>query len=371
MEYFPSVDPIPLPAPVWLFKLLQLVTLALHFGAVYFLVGGLICATWWAWRGRRSQDPVLLNASGAMTHRLPVVMAYVVNLGIPPLLFTQVLYGRALYTSSVLMGVQWLMVIPLVIASYFMLYMMATRAESGRRYAWLGLLSIVIVLKVGYIYSSNMTLMLRPEVWTAMYREDALGIDLPTGDPTTFPRWIFMMVGGLGMGGIAMMLLGMQAPIDAAAAAFLRRRGSLLLAAGITAQILLGAWVVTAQPVPVRGELLTHPVYLAALGLWLVTAVGMVAVGGLAFRSAGARGWLLPGTAGGLGLVNILGWVVLRDGIRDTTLGLSGYDVWDRAVYANWITIIAFLVLFVVAGAFLAWMGSIVFGAKGGSEHYA
>jgi hypothetical protein len=216
-----------------------------------------------------------------------------------------------------------------------------------------------------------MTLMLRPEIWTAMYREDALGIDLPTGDPTTFPRWLFMMVGGLGMGGVAMMLLGMQAPIDAAAAAFLRRRGSLLLASGITAQILLGAWVVSSQPAPVRSELLTHPVYLASLGLWLVTALGMVAVGGLAFRSAGARGWLLPGTAGGLGLVNILGWVVLRDGIRDTTLGLSGYDVWDRAVYANWGTIIAFLVLFVVAGAFLAWMGSIVFGAKGGNEHYA
>lgn len=371
MEFFPAVDPIPLPAPVWLFKLLQLVTLALHFGAVYFLVGGLICATWWAWRGRRTQDPVLLNASGAMTHRLPVVMAYVVNLGIPPLLFTQVLYGRALYTSSVLMGVQWLMVIPLVIASYFMLYKMATRAEMGRRYAWLGLLSIVIVLKVGYLYSSNMTLMLRPEVWTSMYRADALGIDLPTGDPTTFPRWIFMMVGGLGMGGIAMMLLGMQAPIDAAAAAFLRRRGGLLLATGIAAQVVLGAWVVASQPEPVRAALLSHPVYLASLGLWLLTSIALVGTGGLCLRNNGAPGWLLPGAAGSLGLVNILGWVVLRDGIRDTTLAMSGYDVWNRAVYANWGTIIAFLILFVVAGAFIAWMGAIVFGAKGGNEHYA
>ena len=36
--------------------------------------------------------------------RLTVVMTFVINLGVPPLLFAQVLYGRALYTSSVLIG---------------------------------------------------------------------------------------------------------------------------------------------------------------------------------------------------------------------------------------------------------------------------
>ena len=34
MQSFPAVDPIPLPAPVWLFKLLHIVTLSLHFVAV-------------------------------------------------------------------------------------------------------------------------------------------------------------------------------------------------------------------------------------------------------------------------------------------------------------------------------------------------
>ena len=39
---FPTPDPIPLPAPVWLLKLLSLLTLGLHFGAVMILVGSLI-----------------------------------------------------------------------------------------------------------------------------------------------------------------------------------------------------------------------------------------------------------------------------------------------------------------------------------------
>ena len=41
---FPALDPIPLPAPVWLFKGLHLLTLSLHFIAVEMLLGGLLLA---------------------------------------------------------------------------------------------------------------------------------------------------------------------------------------------------------------------------------------------------------------------------------------------------------------------------------------
>ena len=44
MQSFPVVDPIPLPAPIWLLKLLHIVTLALHFVAVEMLLGGLLIA---------------------------------------------------------------------------------------------------------------------------------------------------------------------------------------------------------------------------------------------------------------------------------------------------------------------------------------
>ena len=44
MQSFPAVDPIPLPAPIWLIKLLHIVTLGLHFVAVEMLLGGLLIA---------------------------------------------------------------------------------------------------------------------------------------------------------------------------------------------------------------------------------------------------------------------------------------------------------------------------------------
>ena len=55
--------------------------------------------------------------------------------------------------------------------------------------------------------STNMTLMLRPEVWRDMYSASALGAYLPTGDPTLEPRWLLMMAGGLFIGGLWLVYL--------------------------------------------------------------------------------------------------------------------------------------------------------------------
>jgi hypothetical protein len=371
MDLFPAVDPIPLPAPVWLFKLLHIVTLALHFGAVYFLVGGLACATWWALRARRSECPVLRNASGAVAHRLPVIMAFVVNLGIPPLLFTQVLYGRALYTSSVLIGAWWIAVVPMVIASYYLLYRMAQRVETGRNPGWLGLLTMVLVLMVGHIYSANMTLMLRPQDWLEMYRTDPTGRFLPQGDPTTFARWAFMMVGGLGMGGVGLAWLGMHSKVDPRAAAMLRRAGGRWLALFTVAQMPLGVMVFRAQPEAVQAGLLDSVIYEGAMAAWGLMSAVLVVLGiAMVLRSA-QRSFLWPGLMGVVMLLNVLSIVLVRDGIRDLSLGIAGFDVWDRTVSANWSPIIVFLVLFVSAGAALAWLGYVVYQAKGEEERYA
>jgi len=371
MEAFPLIDPIPLPAPVWIFKLLHVVTLALHFGAVYFLIGGLAAATWWGLRARRSADPVLLNASGAVVHRLPVIMAFVVNLGIPPLLFTQVLYGRALYTSSVLIGAWWLAVVPMVMASYYLLYRMANRVERGGNSGWFGLLAMILVLMVGHTYSANMSLMLQPQAWLEMYRTDPLGSAWPHGDATTLPRWAFMMIGGLGMGGVGLAWLGMHTQVDVRAAAMLRRAGGRTLAVFSLAQLPLGLAVYQAQPVAVQSGLIDNTVYRAAIGGWWGLSLVLAALGVVAILRCGARSFLWPSFMGLVMLLNVLCIVTVRDGIRDLSLGLAGFDVWNRTVSANWSPIVLFLVLFVGAGAALAWLGYVLYHAKGEHERYA
>src|ERR1700690_3377508 len=138
MPLYPAVDPIPLPAPVWLIKLLHIVTLALHFVAVEMLLGGLLLAVLFSlFRG----SPQSLVTARALARRLTVVMTFVINLGVPPLLFAQVLYGRALYTSSVLIGLYWIAIVPTLMLIYWLLYQFSSRLEAGKSAWWLGLIA--------------------------------------------------------------------------------------------------------------------------------------------------------------------------------------------------------------------------------------
>lgn len=359
MGTFPGVDPIPLPAPVWLFKLLNVVTLVLHFYAVHFLVGGLALAIVWRAMGR--SKPAMRSGSDEIVRRLPLVMTYVINLGIPPLLFTQVLYGRALYTSSVLIGFWWISVIFMVIFSYALLYSMAKRADTNKAYGWIGLIALTVILKVGMIYSSNMTLMLRPEAWNAMYATSTAGMHLPDGDPTTTPRWLYMMLASIGVTGIGLMILPTRLDADHPARALLRLWGGKLLAIFSAVEIAMGTWVYLAQPEAVRSGLSGNSFYLLFFAIWLLTAVALVGAGWLASMG---KGYALPSICAAISFVNVLALVLLRDGIRDVSLSVHGLNVWDRTVVANWSTIVLFLILFVVAMALVLWMGKVLITAQ-------
>ncbi|MBI1291644.1 hypothetical protein GC173_10440 [bacterium] len=368
---FPAVDPIPLPAPVWLFKVLHIVTLALHFAAMQLLVGGLLLATLWAALGRMRRDPVQLSASGAVVTRLPVVMTYVINFGVPPLLFAQVLYGRAIYTSSVLMGVYWISVIFILIAAYWLLYVVAKRAEMGKAWAWIGLVSALLILKVAAIYVSNMTLMIRPDVWQEMYRSNPGGTQMHSGDPTVWPRFFFMMVGALAVAGVGLMTLGLKKSLASGVGDYLARNGGLVLAGAALAQAGLAFWVMGRQPEGVATDLAANSIWRVGEFAWLGTAALMVACGVFAAVAPAGRRLIPVVVAGLVAFLNIASMTLVRDGIRDVTLLQHGFDVWDRTVVTNWSVVSIFLFLFVVMLGVIGWLISVVARAKQEVESYA
>lgn len=368
---FPGLDPIPLPAPVWLMKGLLLVTLALHFIAVQLLVGGLLASSVWSILGRSRGDQVLKDAAGAVSYRLPVVMTYVINLGVPPLLFTQVLYGRALYTSTVLIGAWWIAVIGLLMLSYTCLYAMTSRAASGKAWGWIGLVALLVVVKIGYIYSTNFTLMLRPEAWVEMYRSAPSGTQMNGSDPTVLPRLAFMMLGGLTVSGAGMMLLGLKRTLSAEAGELLRRQGGRIAAAGALAQAGCAFWVMGVQPEGVAEGIAGSMLWRAAEIGWIATAA-LVAVAGIAGQAkAKSAAWMLPAATALFAFLNVACTVLVRDGIRDVTLLAKGFDVWERSVASNWIVIGAFLLLFVLGLVVVGWLASVVVRARREEERYA
>jgi hypothetical protein len=360
---YPAVDPIPLPAPIWLLKLLHIVTLALHFVAVEMLLGGLLLAVLLSlFRG----SPASMVTAKALARRLTVVMTFVINLAVPPLLFAQVLYGRALYTSSVLIGAYWISIILILMLAYWLLYQFSARLQAGKSAWWAGLGAWLLAGCIARLLSTNMTLMLRPEVWRQMYSASAMGAYLPTGDPTLTPRWLLMMAGGLFVGGLWLVYLAGRSTFTADEKRFVSGLGGKVAAVFGVVYLLAGLWAASVQPEAVKIGLAHH---------WLYRFAGYAGYGWLAMVAVA----ILIGAVAGFGRISAswLGWVgalvvvlteimftVYRDGVRDLTLLSKGYDVWDRVVVTNWGVVGLFLVLFVASLGVVGWLVSVVAGAK-------
>ncbi|MBX7175099.1 MAG: hypothetical protein K1X72_29245 [Pyrinomonadaceae bacterium] len=352
--FLPNVDPIPLPAPVWLFKVLHIVTLMLHFVAVQLILGGLTIGTLWNFFGK--EDSPMREASNSIVKKLPTVMTYVINFGVPPLLFAQVLYGQALYTSSVVIGAYWIAVIFLLIAGYYLLYRAADRANENKSWWWLGIISLILLAYVARIYSTNMTLMLRPEEWLSLYQQSSgAGTIMPKGDPTTLPRFLFMTVGSLGLAGISTTLLGLFFNHTEKVKDYMVRVGAALATVFLVLQMLFGYWVYAAQPEIVKEGLMNSPVGFYGMIIWGIFSVAALLTSVLTFVSRSAAK-ITASVAGLSGILMTAGAVLARDAIRDLSLLAKNFDVWNRNVVANWSVVSIFLVLFVAALILIAFL---------------
>ena len=371
MQSFPVVDPIPLPAPIWLLKLLHIVTLALHFVAVEMLLGGLLLAVLLSlFRG----SPASMVTARALARRLTVVMTFVINLAVPPLLFAQVLYGRALYTSSVLIGLYWLAIIGLLMLTYWLLYRFTGRLEAGKSAWWVGLSAWLLAGCIARLLSTNMTLMLRPEVWRKMYSASAMGAYLPTGDPSLTPRWLLMLTGGLFIGGLWLIYLAGRSTFTAEEKRFLSALGGKLAALFGIVYLSAGIWAAGVQPAVVKSMLVTPPAGYEFYKYFGFAGYGWLALVVVAVLLAAAAGFgKLTARWTSIAVVHLavlieLTLVVYRDGVRDLSLLATGYNVWDRTVETNWWVVGLFLVLFVAGLGVIGWLVSVVARSKNGME---
>lgn len=359
----PAADPIPLPAPVWLFKGLSYLTLTLHFAFLALLLSGLVLAIVWNFLGHRRGSTNALAASDAIIGKLTVITTYVINMGVPPLLFAQVLYGQAIYTSSVLMGAWWISVIFLLIGAYFLLYRMTKRSEEKRPFWHVGLVSLGLFLTIGRIYSANMTSMLRPETWATTYAANPHGTTFPS-DPTAWPRWTVFLLGSLLMGALASSLWSTAKSVAPATKVFVRTWTGLAAIALAPFLALAGVWAWNSQPEAVRQILSASPVALASAKAWIASSILAALMGLVLLKTRTSQSSLMPILATVPVLGSLTSFVLLRDEVRDASLSLHGFDVWKSVVNTNLTVVVLFLVSLVVGLVVMGWIGAVVARAK-------
>ncbi len=158
---------LPLPASAIDLQVVLIVLFLLHILFVNLMVGGSLLTLIYEIRGLRRPGLDALAQKIAAT--VTVNKSVAVVLGVGPLLAINALYGLWFYTANSLTGRAWIMVVPLVITAFLLLY--------AHKYSWqiladrkglhitIGAAGTGLLLLVPFIFLANINLMLFPDRW--------------------------------------------------------------------------------------------------------------------------------------------------------------------------------------------------------------
>jgi hypothetical protein len=192
----------PIPVHWGLLEGLRVALFLVHLVGVNILLGGALIAA--AAGGRPGALPE--HAARSLNHALPTVMALTVNLGVPPLLFIQAIYGHFFYASSILMGWYWLAVVGVLIAAYYGLYIHDAKVRAGTPSKVILAAAALLALNA-FIYVCNLSQTQDPKLWTEAVGA-VTGWLLPLADPSLAPRYLHFLTGSVAMAGLALALAG-------------------------------------------------------------------------------------------------------------------------------------------------------------------
>ncbi|MGA9364798.1 MAG: hypothetical protein WBW16_10550 [Bacteroidota bacterium] len=317
----PDLDPVSLPAPVWLLRALLLLTFFLHVIPMNLALGGGFVAAITDWIGRRKNSEHHLSLARSLARILPIVIAFAITLGVAPLLFIQVLYGQFFYTSSILLAWPWLSVIVLLVFSYYGFYLYSFRWEQlqGKRLV-IVLASAVLFAVIGFLYTNNLVLMLTPEKWAAMYFQDPHGTHLNFSDPTVVPRFLHFLTASFALAGLLTAVLGLlKRRQDFAYSRWAIRYGVLWFIIATLLQFVVGAWFFLSLPHAVRVVFMGGDGFATAVfALALVCAFASLVMMVIGFASSNPAWKLITGIV--LIALTIICMVIIRDFVRGAYL---------------------------------------------------
>ena len=197
-----------LPSPLWLITALHVLTLSLHFAAMNFVLGGTLIVLTGRFE-RRWGNPTIRRFLALF----PSAMAATVTLGVAPLLFLQLVYPRQMYSAAIVSGWFWFLIIPAVIAAYYLFHAASHSenegASSKARFLCPALCGL---LYVSLVYSSVFSMAEHPSLIQRLYAHNQTGFQWNPAVGSYWLRWLHMILGAVTVGAYFVGLLGEDDP---------------------------------------------------------------------------------------------------------------------------------------------------------------
>ncbi|MEX0792287.1 MAG: hypothetical protein WD045_04090 [Pirellulaceae bacterium] len=185
--------PFNYPWPSTFYLVLYVATFVLHHVAMHYVVAGCLVVA------LRALLPRSI-ALGSGTERvidhirgwLPFSLGAAITAGVAPLLFVQILYPNHFYTANLLLSWRWMIVVPVLIVSFYLLYLL--KSDMYLRFSpWLratiALGTAGMFLFVGFCWTANHLLSNQPAAWPEVY----LTGDLPLAPLVVIARTLIWL----------------------------------------------------------------------------------------------------------------------------------------------------------------------------------
>jgi len=343
------MDPLLIPQPDTIpvswgwFQFLLLLTFPLHLLAMNAMIGGLLIGLVQHVRG----GTVRKQLAHRIAIALPLVIAFVVNFGVAPLLFLQVLYGQFVYSSSVLMGSFWLLIVPVLIIAYYGAYLYDFKFRALRGFGpVLGIFVLLLLLLIGFFFSNNMLLMSLPERFTD-YFSVKNGTLLVHNEVEFWPRYLHMMCGAIAIGGLFVGLLGKFKKDDnPALAAHSENIGIITFNLFTLVNICIGFWYFLSLPEVQRKVLMGGSIPATAM-----FAIALLLITGMLFTGLKKQFWLTFSHA--VGLVFVM--TFMRSWVRSSYLE-EFFTLDTLQVIPEYSPMLFFFVTLLAGVACMAWL---------------
>jgi hypothetical protein len=350
----PDFQSVPFPAPLWLLKTLLVAGFITHVIPMNVALGGSFWAGISLLRGNGNPTSNHTRMGHDLAMALPFFVSLAITQGIVPLLFLQLIYGPLYYTSSIMMGTPWILLLVILLTAYYALYIYKYKhPQLGKAAGWLLLTVSVLFACVAFLFTNNMTLMLQPETWQQVLPHGT-GNFLNWKEPSVLPRYLHFVLSAIAVTGLAVGCFGLaKKSKDEAYANWLIRQGSALFLHTTLVQIGVGSWFLMILPKVVShaymgGDMLGSISFIAST---LLSLFAMVSTG-ISWRTGKALPFKV-GLVSGIGVVAFMS--IMRHVLREMSVQ-NFFHPEIVPIKTQWDLLIVFIISVVGLIAYLTWL---------------
>lgn len=261
LNYIPRPDVAPLPSPGWLFVFFIVFTFILHLLFMNLTLGGSILMIISRWRKDHGKE---ISKEIAKFNTFTISMT--ITTGVAPLLFLQVVYGQFFYSSSVILGWKWLLVLAALSVGYYCYYLYKL-ADGDKGFGW-GVVATIMFLYVALMLVTNTLLSMQPDKWLPIYTHKISAFDVKS----LIPRFLHMILAATAFTGVFLMVyskLRKSLSEDVAKSMYNYGKNSFLGATLL--QIVVGPWFLLSNSKDVISHLMHSPTGLTFLIIGIIS----------------------------------------------------------------------------------------------------